>query len=161
MGHGFRGRYGRSRSESDGCGMCWKAASSIWYWKRVSLLSATGPSGATPSSGGICASVVVAASAVRADDVTATEVAACEPPTPDEDDGGASAGSPETEETSEVAFTVEVVVLPLPADREPPLPRPAVDAARRDRHDCTGISLIAGHLMQVIQQGGIIMCKSI
>ena len=56
-----------------------------------------------------------------------------------EDDGGASEGSPETEETIEVAFTVEVVVLPLPADREPPLPRPAVDAARRDRHDCIQI----------------------
>ena len=41
--------------------MCWNAASSIWYWKRVSLFRPTGPSGATPSRGGMCASVVAAA----------------------------------------------------------------------------------------------------
>ena len=138
MGQGFRGRYGRSRSESDGCGMCWKAASSIWYWKRVSLFSATGPSGATPSSGGICASAVVAI--VMADD----EVTALLLPdadvgdtndvgTPAEEDVGGARGNPE-DETIEVAFTVEVVLLPaLPAGREPPLPMPAVDAAKRDR----------------------------
>ncbi len=40
--------------------MCSNAASSIWYWKRVSLLSGTGPSGATPSNGKMCASPVAA-----------------------------------------------------------------------------------------------------
>ena len=107
-----------------------KAASSIWYWKRVSLLSATGPSGATPSSGGIEASVVVVI--VMADDVTAEpEPEGCEIPDgavatdPDE-----TSGSPDDDETSEVAFTVEVVLLLLPTGREPPLPRPAVDAAK-------------------------------
>ena len=113
--------------------MCWNAASSIWYWKRVSLFSATGPSGATPSSGGICASVVVVI--VIADDVTAPpELIATdeggEIPEADED---VTSGNPE-DEMIEVAFTVEVVLLlPLtPAGREPPLPRPAVDAAKND-----------------------------
>ena len=122
--------------------MCWKAASSIWYWKRVSLLSATGPSGATPSSGGICASVVVVI--VIADDVTAPPELIATATDAEADEGGemipdadedVTSGNPE-DEMIEVAFTVEVVLLLLlpplpPAGREPPLPRPAVDAAKK------------------------------
>ena len=123
--------------------MCWKAASSIWYWKRVSLFSATGPSGATPSSGGICASVVVVI--VIADDVTAPPELIATATDAEADEGGemipdadedVTSGNPE-DEMIEVAFTVEVVLLLLlpplpPAGREPPLPRPAVDAAKKD-----------------------------
>jgi len=68
-----------------------------------------------------------------ADDVTAEpEPEGCEIPdgvvANDPDD---TSGSPDDDETSEVAFTVEVVLL-LPTGREPPLPRPAVDVRLLD-----------------------------
>ena len=108
--------------------MCWNAASSIWYWKRVSLFSATGPSGATPSSGGIDASVVVVAIviAVEIPDEVADEEAAAAAAAAD-DDSGSEDDDAETIEAA--AFTVDVLLLPA-AGREPPLPMPAVDAAR-------------------------------
>ena len=96
------------------------------------MFRATGPSGATPSSGGICASAVVVI-VIADDDV----IAATGEITDDDEDTSACNGAEGEGAAIELvmAFTVDVVLLMLllmllPAGREPPLPRPAVDAAR-------------------------------